>query len=352
MKKLTLAATLALTTSVGAFAQSSVTLFGVADAGLTLGRGSLADRTSLTSGGNSSSRLGFRGTEDLGGGMSASFWLEAHVNVDDGTGVASSTNNQPSGTGAAVAGRQGLLFNRRSTVSLSARWGEIRLGRDYTPQFWNTVGSDPFANVGVGTSLISTLNVLGSNSSRASNSIGYHLPAGLGGLYGQLQHFLGENASNVADDGTGTGVRLGYAQGPFNIAASTTRIKFATGSQHTSSVAGSWEFGVAKVLLQVQRDRIDGAAPDGRGHLLGVTAPLGNGTLKGSYSRYSTNAAAKPSSRKLAVGYVYDLSKRTALYTTLARVSNAGGATTALGAATTAANQRSTGVDIGIRHAF
>ena len=352
MKKLTLVASMALAASGAAVAQSSVTLYGIVDAGLTFGQGSVSDKTSLTSGSNSSSRLGFRGTEDLGGGMAASFWLEAHLNADNGTGAATNTNNQPSGAGAALAGGQGLVFNRRSTVSLSSGWGELRLGRDYTPQFWNTVGSDPFSNVGVGTSLISTLNVLGSNSSRASNSIGYHLPGGLGGFYGQFQHFVGENASNVADDGTGTGVRLGYMAGPFNIAASTTRVKFATGNQHTSSVAGSWNFGGARVLVQVQRDRIDGAAPDGRGHLLGVIAPLGRGTLKASYSRYSTNAATSPSSRKLAVGYVYDLSKRTALYTTVARVSNSGGATTALGGAATAANQRSTGFDLGIRHTF
>jgi predicted porin len=350
MKKLTLVASMALAATGAAMAQSSVTLFGVVDAGLTLGNGSMTDRTSLTSGSNSSSRLGFRGTEDLGSGMAASFWLEAHLNVDNGTGAASNTNNQPSG--AAPAGGQGLVFNRRSTVSLSGGWGEVRLGRDYTPQFWNTVGSDPFANVGVGTSLISSLNVLGSNSSRASNSIGYHLPSGLGGFYGQFQHFLGENASNLADDGTGTGVRLGYMAGPFNIAASTTRVKFATGNQQTSSVAGSWNFGVARVHAQVQRDRIDGATPDGRGHLLGVLAPLGRGTLKASYSRYSTNAPANPSSRKLAVGYVYDLSKRTALYTNVARVSNSGGATTALGGATTGTNQASTGLDLGIRHTF
>lgn len=348
MKRQTLVASMALAACGAVFAQSSVTLFGVVDAGLTLANGSTADKTSVISGGNSSSRLGFRGREDLGGGMAASFWLEAHLNADNGTGVATNTNNQPNGS----AGGGALVFNRRSTVSLSGGWGELRLGRDYTPQFWNTVGSDPFSNVGVGTSLISTLNVLGSNSSRASNSIGYHLPGGLGGFYGQFQHFLGENASNLADDGTGTGVRLGYMAGPFNIAASTTRVKFATGNQHTSSVAGSWNFGVARVLVQVQRDRIDGATPDGRGHLLGVLAPIGRGTLKASYSRYSTNAPTSPSSRKLAVGYVYDLSKRTALYTTVARVSNSGGATTALGGATTAANQRSTGFDLGIRHAF
>ena len=83
--------------------------------------------------------------------MSASFWLEAGLDNDDGHGAATNSNNQPSGAGAGVDGRQGLTFNRRSTVSLAGGWGELRLGRDYTPQFWNLTVFDPFGTNGVGT---------------------------------------------------------------------------------------------------------------------------------------------------------------------------------------------------------
>ncbi len=78
--------------------------------------------------------------------MSASFWLEAGVNNDDGSGAATATNNQGGTTGGG-----GLTFNRRSTVSLAGGWGELRLGRDYTPQFWNLTIFDPFGTNGVGT---------------------------------------------------------------------------------------------------------------------------------------------------------------------------------------------------------
>src|SRR5687768_6298149 len=128
MKKSLIA--LAVMAAAGAAsAQSSVTLFGIVDATLAWGRGTVADRFQLTNSGYNSSRLGFRGTEDLGGGMSASFWLEAGVNNDNGTGAATNANNQtlPALTapaaGAALsasgvrAGQQGLTFNRRSTVS-------------------------------------------------------------------------------------------------------------------------------------------------------------------------------------------------------------------------------------------
>eukprot|EP01136_Pigoraptor_vietnamica_P019548 Opistho-1_new@67290 len=133
-----------------ASAQSSVTLFGIVDAAYTHGSGNgvgSSDKNQLTNSGYNSSRLGFRGTEDLGGGMSASFWLEAGVNNDNGSGGLTNTNNQATG----ATGGGGLTFNRRSTVSLASGLGELRLGRDYTPQFWNQTVFDPFGTNGVGT---------------------------------------------------------------------------------------------------------------------------------------------------------------------------------------------------------
>ena len=100
MKKSLIA--LAVMAAAGAAsAQSSVTLFGVVDATCPAARAASATRFQLTNSGYNSSRLGFRGTEDLGGGMSASFWLEAGVNNDNGTGAATITNNQAIGAAAA-----------------------------------------------------------------------------------------------------------------------------------------------------------------------------------------------------------------------------------------------------------
>src|SRR4051812_6715713 len=118
---------LAALASAGASAQSSVTIFGVVDAAVQHvsgdGNGSI---TRMVAGSNSSSRLGFRGTEDLGGGMSAGFWLEAALQNDNGAGSGTNTNNQVSGAAAAAAGGQGLTFGRRSIVSLAGNWGELR----------------------------------------------------------------------------------------------------------------------------------------------------------------------------------------------------------------------------------
>src|SRR5659263_37578 len=137
MKK-SLVALAALAVVGAASAQSSVTLFGVVDATVAYGTGDSTSKTQLTNSGYNSSRLGFKGVEDLGGGMQAGFWLEAGVMNDNGAGAATNTNNQATGGAlAGMNGSQGLTFNRRSTVSLMGGFGEVRLGRDYTPQFWS-----------------------------------------------------------------------------------------------------------------------------------------------------------------------------------------------------------------------
>lgn len=355
MKKLALAA-VALAAAGAASAQSSVTLFGVVDTDIAIGRGSIADRTQLSNSGNATSRIGFRGVEDLGGGMSASFWLEGALATDDGQGGATNSNNQASGTGAAVAGRQGLTFARRATVSLAGVWGELRLGRDYTPQYWNLYFADPFGNVGVGLPMPATYlfgGFTGPTAVRASNTITYFLPGNIGGFFGSVQYYLGENPQNGAateDDGTGAGIRLGYASGPLYASIATGRTEYAAGDTRQSNAVATWKFDIAKVGVQISRDK--NGPLTGKGWLLGAWFPIGAGEILGSYSRYETTAAGNPEGKKFALGYVHNLSKRTAVYTTWARLKNGGGAATALNGSTTGPNTSSSGLDLGIRHSF
>jgi predicted porin len=361
-KSLIVLGTLSTFAAASVYAQSSVTLFGVVDATLAHGTGSLSNKTQLTNSGNFSSRLGFRGIEDLGSGMSASFWLEAGVNNDDGQGAATNSNNQASGTGAAVAGRQGLTFNRRSTVSLAGGWGEVRLGRDYTPQFGNMTFNDPFGTVGVGANQVinSAVGVIGATAVRASNSIGYLLPNELGGFYGQVMYYLGENNSNVANnkDGDGMGARFGFAKGQFDIAIALSKTKYLAGDVSQNNVGGSWDFGVAKLMGQYEWDKSDAlvGGTKAKGYLVGAVAPVGVGRIRMSYSRYridqATAALNAPTTKKFALGYVHNLSKRTALYATYAHLSNTGGATQALNGATTSPSGSSSGYDLGITHFF
>ena len=92
----------------------------------------------------------------------------------------------------------------------------------------------------------------------------------------------------------------------------------------------------------------------GRGYLLGGLIPLGAGEVRVAYSTYKAKigSASVGKSNKFALGYVHNLSKRTALYGTYARVSNKDGASFALNGSSTAANNSSNGYDFGVRHSF
>jgi len=429
MKK-SLIAMAAIAATGAASAQSSVTLFGVADAAIShysvksafynntatpalppasMPSGSNRSQTVLSSGANSSSRVGFRGTEDLGGGLAASFWLESGFNQDTGA--------------------NGLTtFNRRSTVSLSGGFGEIRLGRDYVPTYWNESVFDPMGAVGVGENLIKTISgniatargpgsllAANDNAIRASNSVGYFLPRNLGGFYGQVMYALHENVNASATPGSPSkrgryyGGRFGYASGPFDVAvaygestaADTTTVTaagVATGARfseklRTVNLGASYDFGVLKLmgeLSQVQDSALTTTPFLGTGRLtvtdkdkyngamIGMTVPVGVGAIKASYGRVKfkndpgTLASLFVRDRdasvdKIALGYVHNLSKRTALYATVARsrikdgqnnpaiiaTSLGGPAHLSTGAGAVGFAPRSaTGYDFGLRHSF
>jgi predicted porin len=372
MKK-TLIAMAVMAAAGAASAQSSVTLFGIVDATLQWSKAGPGDiRFRVTNSGYNSSRLGFRGTEDLGGGMAASFWLEAGVNNDDGTGANSIANSGPFGApaaGSVPAGSQGLTFNRRSTVSLSGGWGEVRIGRDYTPTFWNLTVFDPFGTNGSGTT--ATLQAgQGPNTVRASNSIGYFLPANIGGVYGQFQYAENELRNNCTtatvpcgnvDAGRYLGGRVGFASGPVNVAVALGRTDanstaVGTDDMLSLNVGGQFDFGFMKLMGQVVLDRNLGGFDDtdGKGFLIGGLVPVGAGEIRLAYSQYRSDfgIATNPKLKKLAIGYVHNLSKRTAIYTTLAHQKTSGGAAIPLSGSATFADDNASAIDVGIRHSF
>ena len=343
MKK-TLVALAVLAASGAAMAQSSVTLFGIVDAGYAVGNGSISNKTQLRNSGYNSSRLGFRGVEDLGGGMKAGFHLEAGVNNDDGTGSASSALNQAQT--AANVGTQGLTFNRRSVVTLSGSMGEVILGRDYTPQFWSETVYDPFGTNGVGTNI--AFNSGGNTGVRASNSIGYLSPS-MGGVKLWAQTYMGENASTAAKVGNGNSYRITFDQGALSLAYAGSKTTTAAGvSNDTSNMAGSYDLGVAKLMAQSNSTKITGLA-DLKGSLIGALVPMAGGTFRIS-SAQSERAGNKQ--KQTSVGFVNPMSKRTDLYATYARLANSGGSAVGLNGSATAANQSSTGYEFGIKHAF
>lgn len=335
--------------AAGACAQSSVELFGVVDVGVAHLTGTDVSKTGVSTGGANISRIGFRGREDLGGGLKAAYWLEAGMDVDSGQGKASGA----------------LSFNRRSTVSLLGTFGEVRLGRDDSASFLSTLIFDPFLTNGVGGTMAFTMlgipgtaNAAGGAPIQISNSVSYFLPPNLGGFYGQVQVALGEQASNAVNKNQGDyqGLRVGYRKGPLNVAASTGKLMGDTGANDltANNLGVSYDLGVARPsLLWASEER---GAFKISATQLGVAAPLGAGELRASYARYET-ANSDANWSKIALGYGYNLSKRTQIYGTYARIENDQGARRSIGvqglaAPGTSLGGSSSGLEAGIRHNF
>jgi predicted porin len=355
MKKSLIA--LAVMAAAGAAsAQSSVTLFGIVDAAISRYEVKGGQHnTVLSNSGYNSSRLGFRGTEDLGGGLSASFWLEGALTNDDGNA-------------------SGFNFRRRSTVSLAGGWGELRLGRDYVPTFWNMTVFDPFGTNGVGTQIGHKIRGTAANIGLAStvpavdkyvrsdNTIAYFLPPNLGGFYGQVTYAFDETASGATpkDVGRYAGARLGFGSGPFNVAVAYARTEGAETAANPDvrnwNIGGQWDFGVAKLLGVYDRANYEAATGEAtlKSWTIGTLVPVGAGEIRASFGRAKQDTAgADPTVNQWAIGYVHNLSKRTAVYGTYASLKNKNGAAVAINSNVTGlVNARSSGFDIGLRHSF
>ncbi len=346
---------------------SGVSVYGVVDLALSSYKGEGAgSRSMLTSSGNQASRLGFKGREDLGDGLAAGFEMEAGLNADTGTGQASNTNNQPSGS----AGANGAMtFNRKSYVYLEGKdWGQLRLGRDYTPAFWNLFAFDPF-RVGVGMSG-HVLNGTTATGFRASNAIGYFSPGcttfQCKGLFFQGMLAFGENSTSDATkrDGNLQSFRLGYGGTDFDVAIGSAITKnAAVGDFRQSNIGGAyrWQGHRLMVLLGENRSGKPVAALDGtsRGRFwqLGAWVSTGTGYIPISYMQLKRNDVSDSSARKLAIGYVHPLSKRTTLYGTYAHVTNKGALRLPVSSGAVQGPEpvlggNASGFDLGIRHAF
>jgi predicted porin len=372
MKKLNvIAAAAALLAAGAASAQSSVAIYGVVDVALSHYKGEgTASRTFMTNGGNQQSRLGFRGREDLGGGLYAGFELEAGLGTDSGVGQATNTNNQASGGAlAGMNGSQGVVFNRKSFVSLGGSWGEVRAGRDYVPTFWILFAYDPF-RTGVGFGSATTQGGSPITQLRASNSISYltrqcNAYECKGGWL-QAMYAMGENASNAPNDSDGRvlGIRVGYGGGNWDVAIGHTETKQASvGDFKQSVLGGSYDWGGGRVMAQVGRHStgLPVAALQGGTRApfwqIGATINAGPGYIPVAYTSVKRNDPRDSSADKFAIGYVYLLSKRTALYTTAAYINNKGAMQVPVNAGADAgpvpvAGGYSSGVDFGIRHSF
>jgi len=309
--------------------QTSLTLYGIVDAGVVYERGAPAGSvTKLTSGVQSGSRLGFKGMEDLGGGLSAKFALEAGFNTDTGS-----------------LGQGGLLFGRQAWVGLGNRWGDLSFGRQYTPHYLLLDQVDPF-----GTGLAGSATNLMSTTTRMNNTVKLATPDWRG-FTGELAYGFGE----VPGDSTANrqlGASLGFARGPLVVKIAHDRVEDAAGIDNARNtlLGGRYDFGMAAASLGVGLNRGTGAA-DNRDYMLGVTVPVGAGALLASFTRKDDRSGGNADADQWALGYTYALSRRTNLYTSFARIENDPGAGFTVGNATEPGSGDKA-FNIGIRHKF
>lgn len=355
MKK-SLIALAAVAASGAAMAQSSVTLYGVVDTSVAYVKGE-ESVSGLLNNGTAASRLGFRGVEDLGNGLKAEFVLEGAVSPDDG---GSSFN-----------------FQRQSTVGLAGEFGQVRLGRALTASYNAVSRYDVFGTNGLGSTLAwSTDNT--DYEVRADNMISYISPKFAGFGVG-IDYGFGEQEKNKTKRYVGIGAT--YDNGPLSIGLGYDKqnnigykaaVPPATtdfGSDlKTWQLGASYDFAVVKLAAFYKETKSkDAASGVNEGKLktwnLGVSAPVGAaGVVKAAYNnyKYSDNAGK---AQQFSLGYVHNLSKRTALYGTYAYLKNKNfnAAQTgveefqlnkAFGAAGVSDSGKQQGIQVGVRHAF
>ena len=355
MKK-SLIALAVLAASGAAMAQSSVTLFGIVDTafGYVDKANAAGDSVyGLSTSGNATSRLGFRGVEDLGGGLKAGFWLEGEIFGDDGNAA-------------------GFNFKRRSTVSLAGGFGEVRLGRDMTPGYSKFISYDLFGQVGIG-QFMGWSNWYGTsgdaNGIRSSNMISYYTP-NFSGFTAGLGYGFDEKADTTnSKKGRYVGGYVAYDNGPLSVALSYDESSALTlGSGATAvngadrnrlTLGGSYNLNVVKLnaILQQTKDDVPGGSERKvNAYMLGASAPVGAGEVKLQYALYDQKAIDSKA-HQISLGYVHNLSKRTAVYGTVAYMDNKDASklnlsAKGLGTIDARAGDSQTGYQVGIRHSF
>jgi predicted porin len=357
MKK-TLISLAILAASGSAYAQSSVTIYGIMDAGIVAERGGKnGNVTKLSAGVANASRIGFRGTEDLGGGLSAVFTLEGGIKGDTGeSDVAGST------------------FNRQSFVGLvSKSAGSLTLGRQYTPWYnaFVQVG-DPF-QAGLSGSAKNLFPAGGINV-RNSNSVLYKTPS-MNGVTAEVFYAFGEQKESST--GRQLGASIGYQNGPLNARLAyntrnndTVANNVVTGRDNgrNTLLAVNYDFKVAKAYFMFGSNKglnsiayPNGAAytatavapsTDSRNWLLGATVPVSAaGSLVASWSSSDDRQAANRDADQYAVGYLHSLSKRTTAYLSYGKINNKNGASFTVGN-NAESGSGDTAYNIGVRHTF
>ncbi|MDR1647125.1 MAG: porin [Zoogloeaceae bacterium] len=368
-----LAASVAAIFSAGAQAQSSnVQIYGSIDMGFSHRSDNLRDnvgsQSRIDSGISSGSRLGFKGTEDLGNGLKVLFTLEAGYSADTGT-----------------SGQGGRLFGRQVFAGLTGGFGTVLAGRLYAPHYSLMSAIDPFKRGMVGQHnnvLAAGVTVSGSPGSinlfdpdRVDNAVAYVTPSwsGFSLTAAYSNNAIGQEATGNTGDNRVFALMPRYTNGPLDIGFSYHRIKSEDSDAvkvNNWTLAGAYDFGPVKLAAAYEQSRwndvlgVDGDDLKLKAWLLGVTVPFGKHAFLASYNQSKLDwSDDSGKGRQIALGYTYALSKRTNLFAAIADTHNdksrqaapvktGGSAVVAAGDGAYAGDRYQNGFQFGVRHTF
>ncbi len=336
----------------GAFASAaqaqSIEMYGIVDMGFVQESGGPTGPTSagtaagtinkLTSGAQSGTRLGFKGTEDLGGGMKALFVLETGISADKG------------------GFNQGNGFARQSFVGLQSNMGTVTMGRQYTPYFLTMLVGDPFA---AGMAGAAQNMLMPASNIRMDNAVKYTSPV-FSGFSAEAAYGFGEQADSDVR-GRQLGAFINYSGAPVNVRLGYLRKNIDTTTPLTKSkelsnwiLAANWDVKVAKLFAAVTNNDEAVYAPVRRksqDYLVGAQVPFNKHTFIASYIYKDGDDAMTGNANQVALGYTYTMSKRTNLYAAWGRINNGTNSLLTVG------NNSDPGygdkaLNLGIRHIF
>jgi predicted porin len=300
-----------------AFAQSSVTVFGQISLSLTKASGTAA-RLQTTGFG---SGIGFRGTEDLGGGLSAFYHIENRFDADTG-----------------AAGNP--FWAEKTVVGLGGDFGRVQLGR-FANAFDDIIGmADAF-----GESVAQPTTEKGLGETKWANAIGYYTPA-----FGGFSAALTTATKEAVTPGTGSPLvtsnpfafNVKYASGP--VAVALGYVKNGADNVKTVSLAGNYDFGAAKLFAgYTNSSDVGPGLGDARNMQAGVAVPVSAaGSVRAMFANFKPNTDIGDRDNKLGIGYWHNVSKRTLIFTDVARTNSR----------VASASTNTNAFDVGIFHRF
>jgi predicted porin len=303
------------------------------------GGNTVSDVTGLASVQMGGGVLGVKGSEDLSGGLKASYTIEIQPPIDEESAAA--------------------VWNRQAFVGLSGGFGALRIGKQYSNAFMNTLGMDPGGATGLAGNnayVIQLAHATGDGPLRQSNGMQYDLPEMLPGLKVGATVVFGEKTSKAGD---GNGFNVSYTSGPFYAGYTFDRVKntgisllanndvSSAGSNELTTLSASYDLGVAKVSINNTKMSVDSKSVDNT--FVAVSVPFGgNVNVWASMSKgsaYRTIVSANKDHEGFQVGVNYALSKRTVLYAQYGQME-------LIGVSSATDKFEQTGSAIGVHHSF